>query len=264
MKKIFSFVFASLMSVALFADDTYTVVGENTDIFGEAWKETRAANDMTLDGSVYKWTKTGVTLPVGSYAYKIVKNHAWTTSYPQDGNDFFSISESGKYDLTFMLDLSAATPQSVKAELKENIPMTITVEAKGSWDSWASGLAFAEAADHKSASATKNLSAGDYEFKILLNGTAWRANGHEYHAGYPGAENINVNGDNMKLKAEVAGDYTFTWTFATDGLMITFPTGTAVENVQSDKVQCTKVVRDGQLYIIKNGETYTTQGQLVK
>ena len=67
----------------------------------------------------------------------------------------------------------------------------------------------------------------------------------------------------MKLKADQDGDYTFTWTFATDGLKITFPSGTAVENVQADQ-QVTKVIRDGQLYIIKNGETYTAQGQIVK
>ena len=207
MQKIFSFVIAALFSAALFAEDVYTVVGENTDIFGEAWKETRTENDMKQDGSVYKWTKTGVTLSVGSYAYKIVKDHAWTKSYPQDGNDFFSITESGKYDLTFMLDLAAATPQSVKAELKESIPMTITVEAKGSWDSWANALAFTEAADHKTASATKHLTKNTYEFKILLNGSGWRGNGKEYDTANPSAENINTNGDNMKLKADQDGDW---------------------------------------------------------
>ncbi len=36
---------------------------------------------------------------------------------------------------------------------------------------------------------------------------------------------------------------------------------TDVENVQSDKVQCTKVIRDGQLIIIKDGKEYNAQGQ---
>lgn len=40
------------------------------------------------------------------------------------------------------------------------------------------------------------------------------------------------------------------------------PTG--VENVQSDKVQSTKVVENGQLIIIKNGVKYNAQGQMVK
>ena len=40
-------------------------------------------------------------------------------------------------------------------------------------------------------------------------------------------------------------------------------TTTDIENVQ-DNVQCTKVLRDGQLYIIRDGRTYDAQGQLIK
>lgn len=39
---------------------------------------------------------------------------------------------------------------------------------------------------------------------------------------------------------------------------------TDVENVQSDKVQCTKVIRDGQLIIIKDGKEYNAQGLIIK
>ena len=41
-------------------------------------------------------------------------------------------------------------------------------------------------------------------------------------------------------------------------------TATGMENVQSDKVQCTKVLENGVLYIIKNGVRYDAQGQIVK
>lgn len=40
------------------------------------------------------------------------------------------------------------------------------------------------------------------------------------------------------------------------------PTG--VENVQGNKVQCTKVMENGELHIIKNGVRYNAQGQMVK
>jgi len=43
-----------------------------------------------------------------------------------------------------------------------------------------------------------------------------------------------------------------------------FDAATGVENVQGDKVQSTKVLRDGQLIIIKNGVRYNAQGQKVK
>ena len=41
-------------------------------------------------------------------------------------------------------------------------------------------------------------------------------------------------------------------------------TPTGIEDVQGDKVQCTKVIRNGQLFIIKDGKEYNAQGQLVK
>ena len=39
---------------------------------------------------------------------------------------------------------------------------------------------------------------------------------------------------------------------------------TAVDHVLGDKVQGVKVLRNGQLYIIKNGIKYNAQGQIVK
>ncbi len=41
-------------------------------------------------------------------------------------------------------------------------------------------------------------------------------------------------------------------------------TTTGIEDVQGDNVQCTKVIRDGQLLIIKDNRTYNAQGQLIK
>lgn len=41
-----------------------------------------------------------------------------------------------------------------------------------------------------------------------------------------------------------------------------YPEG--IEDVQSDEVQSTKVIKDGQVLILRNGKTYTMQGQEVK
>lgn len=40
--------------------------------------------------------------------------------------------------------------------------------------------------------------------------------------------------------------------------------GTGIEDVLSDQVQCTKVIRNGQIFIIRGDKTYTLQGQEVK
>ena len=47
-------------------------------------------------------------------------------------------------------------------------------------------------------------------------------------------------------------------------LRFAFETATGVENVQGDKVQSTKVLRDGQLIIIRNGVEYNANGMMVK
>ena len=41
-------------------------------------------------------------------------------------------------------------------------------------------------------------------------------------------------------------------------------TTTGIENVQGDNVQCTKVIENGQLFIIQDGRVYNAQGMLVK
>lgn len=41
-------------------------------------------------------------------------------------------------------------------------------------------------------------------------------------------------------------------------------TPTAIDHVQSDEVQCTKVIRDGQLYLMYKGQMYNVQGAEVK
>ena len=41
------------------------------------------------------------------------------------------------------------------------------------------------------------------------------------------------------------------------------PSPEGVENVQSDNVQCTKILRNGQLFIERDGKTYTAEGQVI-
>jgi hypothetical protein len=50
-------------------------------------------------------------------------------------------------------------------------------------------------------------------------------------------------------------DATYTATFTAT------PKGQGIDDVQSDQTQCTKVIRDGQLFILRGDKTYTLQGQ---
>ena len=97
------------------------------------------------------------------------------------------------------------------------------VQFAGEITSW-SGEAFTLAADKKTATFTKNIAEGDHEFKIIVGDDDWRSNGWTFHREFTHADGITMNdGANMKLQADVTGDYTFTWTFETNSLDILFP-----------------------------------------
>ena len=65
----------------------------------------------------------------------------------------------------------------------------------------------------------------------------------------------------MVLQADVAGEYTLTWTFATNALNITFPVASGIDNTNV-AVKAQKMIINGQLFIIRNGQMFNAQGQL--
>ena len=99
-----------------------------------------------------------------------------------------------------------------------------TVSVKGSMNDWAEEIPFVLSDDKTYASLTvENISAGNYEFKFIINGE-WRSNGYRYHRGFPGAAGITENNEaNMTFEADIDGEYTFYWYFANDSAAIVYP-----------------------------------------
>ena len=241
-------------------EHTYTVAGSSAVAFGTAWDPTNTANDMAKqdDGS-YKWEKANLELPAGTIEFKVCQDHAWTTCWPAQ-NYALNVSEAATYTLKITF-----TPASgnVGAELVKTGSAEIdpTVSAKGGWDNWAAEVVFVLADNKETATGALNLEPGNYEFKVILNGGDWRSNGYSYHREFTGADNITGNGDNMVLKADVAGEYTLTWTFATNALNITFPVASGIDNTNV-AVKAQKMIINGQLFIIRDGQMFNAQGQL--
>ena len=206
--------------------NTYTVVGSSAPLFGTAWSTTETANDMTLvEGTKYELVKTDVSLTGGEIQYKVAVNHAWTEAYPNDDNAKLPINEAGKYKITFTFD-SNTKEVGATAELIEAAVVLPTVGVKGAWDGWAATTTLT--GDDTSASATVNIAtAGIYEFGLDVDGN-FQASG----ATIDKANNstvVTTNAGNMKLKANVLGDYTFTWTYETNTLTVTYPAGEEVD-----------------------------------
>lgn len=111
MKKIFTLITMMLLATMSSMATTYTVVGVKAIINGdESWNPALELNDMSSDdGNLYTLTVSGKNLEKNAtgYEWKIAEDHAWAKSYPQNGNEHLIISEDGKYDITYTLDLAA-------------------------------------------------------------------------------------------------------------------------------------------------------------
>ncbi len=225
MKKLFSFIFAACMAVTAFAE-VYTVAGSPAKLFGTEWDPSNKENVMTeqADGT-YKWEKTDVEMSATTVQFKVVKGSAWGTEYPSSNYDL-KIAKSGKYTITITFD-PATTTVNATATLQQEVEVIPSIAIAGDMNGWnTSANTFTMAADKKTASLALNLEAKDYGFKMIIGGS-WTNDGQvitreNNSAVYTGA-NVQANGT---LTADVAGEYTFTWTYATSTLVVTYPSTT--------------------------------------
>ena len=244
-------------------EHTYTVAGGSADLFGTTWDPANTANDMTkLEDGTYKFEKTEITLPAGNVEFKVVEDHAWTVCYPAE-NYQLVIPEAGVYTITITYNPegNVVAGDAVKTGDAQVDPVVSIAGSMNSWNASADVMVLAE--DKATASLTLNLAAQTYEFKVVINGGDWRSNAHEFTRENATAAEMTGNLDNMHLVADVAGDYIFTWTFATNTLAITFPTNEGINNTAVEN-QVVKMIENGQLIIIKNGVRYNAQGTIVR
>ena len=204
------------------ATNTYTAAGSSAAIFGTAWDPTVEANDLTLkEGTtIYEKVYTDVTLAAGTVSFKVCVNHAWTTAYPASDYNL-TIPEGGIYTVTITYD-SSTNAVSATAEKTGSAVVIPTIKMHGTFDgSWADTEEFTMAADEQTASLVIALAVGDVEFGVKVDG-AWTANGATLTREAP-STSLATGSGNMHLTADVAGNYTFTWTYATQTLAVEFP-----------------------------------------
>ena len=246
--------------------ETWTVVGAE-GLMGTGWDLNNKENDMALqaDGT-YKLVKENLTLAVGNYEYKAAKDRGWDVAVPQQGNQTLTISKAGKYTVTFVLDITALTLTATPT-LQEEVEVIPTVAIAGDMNGWnTSANLLVLAADKLTATATINLAeAKDYGFKVVLGGN-WLSDGGAVTREAATLVFTGANTDaNTTLTADVAGEYTFTWTYATNTLVVTYPAKSTVgfENIEATE-NAVKFIENGKLYIIREGNVYDATGARVK
>ena len=202
---------------------TYTVVGSSEVAFGTTWAPTNTANDMTLVDGLYKWEKTGLTLPSGELKFKVCEDHDWAVSYP--AQDYvLNIAESGVYTLTITYNPEGNVVNGVAQKTGDAVVIpSVAMHGNFGGSNWADTENFAIAEGNATASLTLNLAAGDYEFGMRIGGSGnWTANGAAFTRENNSAI-IEAGQGNITLDADAAGEYTFTWTYETNTLTITYP-----------------------------------------
>ncbi len=164
--------------------------------------ETDLYNAIVQESQAVEVTENEQTVKVYPYVEVAVEAGSVRVSYTA-GMNFYG----------FAFKAAGETPE----------PQDPTAAVIGSMTDWEEAIPFVLSDDKSYAYLTGNISAGEYNFKFIINGE-WRSNGYRYHRGFPGAAGISENnGDNMVFVADVDGEYTFEWFFANDSAAITYP-----------------------------------------
>lgn len=97
------------------------------------------------------------------------------------------------------------------------------IELWGSWDEWETKIELTPAATNKTASCTVTLSeVKDYDFSFIYNESAYYLPTVKITRAANEAECDGTTG-NATIEADATGEYTFTWTYATNTVTVTYP-----------------------------------------
>ena len=227
--KEYTFTVYNAKGSAPVVEHTYTVAGDNATAFGTAWDPENAANDMVKqEDGTYKWEKAELTLAAGTVQFKVCEDHAWAVAYP--ASDYqLAIAEAGIYTITITFNPEGNAVNAVAAKTGSAVVIP-TIAMHGNFTgSWVDTKNFTVAEDNETATLTMNLTVGNYEFGMRIGGPAnWTANGVAFTLENTSAVVVAGSG-NLTLAANIEGEYTFTWTYATSTLSIKFPEGEIVE-----------------------------------
>lgn len=150
-----------------------------------------------------------------------------------------------------------------REELESSVVLVPAVSLMGEMNDW-KGTSLTASDDELTASVVVALEATTYEFKITVAGE-WYGNAGTMDRGNctGWVFEKSVSG-NAKITADTAGEYKFVWTYADNSLSVVYPTASSISSVGAQDTLVTKVIRNGQVLIIRDGVAYDMMGQVVK
>ena len=276
MRKIFSFFVAVMAVSSLSAKSIYLQVNDDWKSFGavffvHSWGGAADADAKLalVEGEEYLFS---AEIPNDNNNLLFVRAQGDSQSIPWDTENLWTktsdlVIPEGK-DCYYLVGWTDGAWLSHS----DSPAISIVGNFKGD-ETWGSGAhPMTIAGDKASASVTFALEAGAYEMKVWLEGFYLSLNGegetlYQIHRDWNHADNVNMvnSGRNFELVADPAGDYTFTWTFASQNIEVSFPEKipTPVENIQTDGKTLKRIV-NGELRIIRDGKSFNALGAEVK
>ena len=262
MRKLFTFFCAALMSVGMWADPnivTPTISGDLS--FTESTTVTMECTSPNAD--IY-YTTDGVTDPRCDCAAAPEYTHPITITETTiikaaayDGNDWSAVAEVTftkvpASDPVTTVTWNSSTFSSIdlfsgQSFTQDGVTVTVLNGSIAGWDGdWIGGSS--------DASFKFSTSLGNFT-KIEITGDIMELGGSGWTQTSPGAVwTGEANETTFGMYFENVSQSVFT---IEEG-------GTAVDNIQIDKAQSTKLIRNGMLLIEKNGKIYNAQGVEVK
>ena len=210
-----------LTTSSSFAAPVYTLVGDAA-ITGVHWDVNSAENQMVQDATdknKFTLVKT-VTAVAGEYEYKAIRNHSYEWEV---AGDKVKIEKDGTGKITYTLDIATLKLTAAASDwVEESVAQVVTLVGIGD------DKEFTENADHKTTSVAVSLEANSvYSFNIVANSVYLKNKGVMWRGNCEGWTFTN-EGDKAHIITDLAGTYTFTWTYDGNKLSVTYPDGTNV------------------------------------
>lgn len=185
---------------------TYSIAGNDAEVFGASWSTSETSTEMTETASgsgIYTWTKNNVVYPENNLEFKIIEDHT-TYKAPSDNYVITDLLPNNTYNLTITYD---ANTDAVSHSYTLVSAATEAYYLVGDMNSWAqldANYAFTNN-NGTWTLATTNFSG---EFKIIDQNLQYYTSGDTFTKNNSTNVTVTTSGNNMSIAD--AGNYTFT------------------------------------------------------
>ena len=250
----------------------YYVTG-NEELVGSANQWNVKAIELTYTDGIYTHTFSNVV--AGKECQLKITDGTWNSTWGysnltvipsgvntnKNNNIIFTLSAAG--DVTVQFD---ATEKKITLIGVSDTPAEDTYGIGSNLNSWTPTADPMTVADGVAKCTINLTSTEDFKFAVVKNGK-WLKNvdGPITRENNTLALSEIDSWENCTLTPDKTGDYIFTFTIATNALVVTYPMDgpTSISSTEAEVVT-TKVIRDGQVLIIRDGVVYNMMGQAIR